>query len=335
MSPTGIEEKVAFLSKPEAYPGCASRVDIKQTHMSWVFLTETQAWKLKKPVRNEYVDFSTPEGRRRNCEREIRLNRRLAPDVYRGVVPLTASRDGNFELGGRGEPVDWLVCMRRLPPDRMLDQVISRRAVSAEDVFSLASVLAEFYGKARQIRITGLQYRTRLSANLEAIRTELAKAEYELPTNLVHSKVDSQLKVLRQNGALFDGRAAAGKIVEAHGDLRPEHVCLERRPVIIDCLEFNWNLRVLDAASDLAFLALECDRLGVPETGAFILKTYAARSGDRPSHPLIEFYKSYHACTRAKVAVRHLKDESIRDRARWKEKAIRYLETAGTATAAA
>ncbi len=335
MSPTGIAEKVAFLGKPEAYSGRARRVDILQTHMSWVFLTETEAWKLKKPVRNEYVDFSTPEARRKNCEREIRLNRRLAPDVYRGAAPLTASREGNFELGGRGEPVDWLVCMRRLPPDRMLDQVIARRAVSAEDVFRLASVLAEFYGKARRIRMTGLQYRARLGANLEAVRTELAKAEYGLPANLVHSKVDSQLEVLRHNCALFDRRAAAGKIVEAHGDLRPEHICLERRPVVIDCLDFNWNLRILDAASDLAFLALECDGLGVPETGAFILTTYAALSGDRPSHQLIEFYKGYHACTRAKVAVRHLKDEGIPDRARWTKKAIRYLETAGTAAAAA
>jgi aminoglycoside phosphotransferase family enzyme len=125
----GIEEKVAFLSRPEAYPDRPKHVEVKQTHMSWVFLTETCAWKLKKPVRTEYLDFTSPKKRRRNCEREVLLNRRLAPDVYHGVVPLTMAPEGNIQLGGHGKVLDWLVCMRRLPSDRMLDQAIARHTV--------------------------------------------------------------------------------------------------------------------------------------------------------------------------------------------------------------
>jgi aminoglycoside phosphotransferase family enzyme len=320
-----LKEKIAFLNRPEAYPDHAERVETKQTHMSWVFLTETHAWKLKKPVRTEYLDFSTPEARLRDCEREVQLNRRLAPDVYRGVVPLTAGRQGNLQLSGPGKPVDWLVCMRRLPSDRMLDNVIACHAVSEEDVLKLASVLSAFYKKAPPVRITGLQYRKRLTADLEAARNELLKPEYRLPTNLVASIISSQLGFLRQNPALFDRRVQAGKIVDAHGDLRPEHICLEREPVIIDCLEFNRNLRILDAASELTFLALECERLGAPNIEEIIFRKYGEETGDRPSNELRAFYKSYHACIRAKIAIWHLKDNGIRDRAIWIAKANCYL----------
>jgi aminoglycoside phosphotransferase family enzyme len=321
----GIEEEVAFLSRPEAYPDRVFRVETKQTHMSWIFLTETDAWKLKKRVCSEYVDFSTPERRRHNCKKEVRLNRRLAPDVYRGVVPLTVDRQGDLQLGGQGKPVDWLVCMRRLPSDRMLDRVIARRAVSEEDMIDLATVLSAFYKTARPIRITGPQYGSRLAADLQAAGKELIKARYGLPSNFVESVVRSQLEFLEHNPSLFDGRVQAGKIVEGHGDLRPEHICLERPPVIIDCLEFNRNLRILDAASELAFLALECERLGAPEIEEPVFRAYHKETGDRPPHELLTFYKSYHACVRAKVAVWHLKDASVCNRAAWVAKANRYL----------
>jgi len=114
MNMPGIDEKVAFLSRPEAYPDRSARVETKQTHMSWVFLTENQAWKLKKPVCTEYLDFSTPEARRRDCHMEVRLNRRLASDVYNGVVPLTLRNGRDLQLGGPGTRIDWLVSMRRL-----------------------------------------------------------------------------------------------------------------------------------------------------------------------------------------------------------------------------
>jgi len=324
----GIEQKVAFLSRPEAYPDHVQRVDRKQTHMSWVFLTDTYAWKLKKPVRSEYLDFSTPAARKHNCESEVRLNRRLASDVYRGVVPLTVDEQGNLQLYGSGEIVDWLVCMRRLPSDRMLDQLIARQAVSEEDVLKLATLLAAFYKKAQRVRLTGLHYRRRLFTDLEAVRDELTKTDYGLNADLVHWVFNRESRFLQENPAMFDGRAKDGRIIEAHGDLRPEHICLEPQPVIIDCLEFNRDLRILDAASELAFLALECERLGAPWIGDLIFRKYGPETGDHPSDRLLAFYKSYHACIRAKVAIWHLKDEGIQDRAHWRVKANRYLEIA-------
>src|SRR5574341_2429097 len=129
----GIREKVAFLSKPESYPAPTRTVETKETHMSWVFLTDTQAWKLKKPVRLDYLDFSDPEARRRNCEQEVRLNRRLAPEVYLGIAPLILDRQGKMRLEGEGEPIDWLVVMRRLPAARLLDRAIADQTVSEAD----------------------------------------------------------------------------------------------------------------------------------------------------------------------------------------------------------
>jgi aminoglycoside phosphotransferase family enzyme len=147
-----------------------------------------------------------------------------------------------------------------------------------------------------------------------------------VPASLAGSIVNSQLEFLDQNLSLFDERSVAGKIIEAHGDLRPEHVCLERVPVIIDCLEFNRGLRILDVASELTYLALECERLGAAEIGEFIFNKYSGETGDTPARRLIEFYKSYHACVRARIAVSHLKDASVPDRPRWTAKANRYLE---------
>jgi len=326
ISDWSIEEKVAFLRRPVSYPQCAGEVETIQTHMSWVFLTDKHAWKLKKPVRNEYLDFSTPEARRLDCAREVRFNRRLARDVYLGIVPLTFNKKGNLQLGGRrGLRVDSLVLMRRLPANRMLDHLIRSGAVSEKDIAKLASYLATFYKNLAAASITCPQYRKCLTSDLERAGKELAAGAYGLPAGLVQPLIQSQLEFLQRNGGLFDDRIRAGKIIEGHGDLRPEHVCLEESPVVIDCLEFNRSLRILDAASELTFLALECERLGAPVAGEIIFRRYEEETGDRPPRRLLAFYKVYHACIRAKIALWHLQDERIRDRSSWISKAVQYL----------
>jgi aminoglycoside phosphotransferase family enzyme len=167
MKEPGIDEKVAFLSRAQAYPDDVQHVEIRQTHMSWIFLTDKLAWKLKKPVCTEYVDFRTPEARRRNCLREVRLNRRLARNVYLGVVALTM--DGReLQLCGHGNRVDWLVQMRRLPEERMLDSLILRHEVSKPDLLKLASLLASFYKEASPAPMPASEYSERLAADLEA-----------------------------------------------------------------------------------------------------------------------------------------------------------------------
>jgi aminoglycoside phosphotransferase family enzyme len=143
------------------------------------------------------------------------------------------------------------------------------------------------------------------------------------------------LEFLEENGYLFDARVRQGKIVEGHGDLRPEHVCLESQPVVIDCLEFNRSLRILDVASELSFLALECERLGAPEIGERILNGYSEQAGDRPANMLLGFYRAYHACVRAKIAIWHLNDANVQGRDAWVAKAEQYLRMAARKSKAA
>src|SRR5262249_26377306 len=136
-------------------------------------------------------------------------------------------------------------------------------------------------------------------------------------STLVESAVGRGLRCIEHHASLFEKRLDAGKIIEGHGDLRPEHICLENHPVIIDCLEFNRSLRLHDPVSELTFLNLECCRLGAPEIGRLILDTYLQQTGDDPPPELFHFYKTYHASVRAKVAIWHLRDSAVRDTQKW------------------
>jgi uncharacterized protein len=325
-SDPGLGAKVAFLSRPESYPIPTMRVDAVETHMSWVFLTDRDAWKLKKPVRTRYLDFSTEALRRADCEQELRLNRRLADGVYEGTLPLAVDAEGRLRLGAGGYVVDWLVRMRRLPGGRMLDRLLRERALEPGEIERAIERLARFYRDAPRVVMPSTRYRTRFVEEIAENRRELATPAYGLPLESIETTCTRQLALLSARPELFDARA--GRIVEGHGDLRPEHICLEETPQIIDCLEFSRELRLLDPADELAFLALECERLGSPGLAATIFATYAAVTGDAPPETLVDFYQSYRACVRARIAIRHLADTAPREPARWSAQARAYLALA-------
>lgn len=316
---------VAALRRPASYPGAVECVEVIETHMSWVFLTESHAYKLKKPIQTAHLDHSTIEARRQACETELRLNRRLAPTVYLAVVPL-ASADGTLCVGGAGPPTDWLVKMRRLPRHRMLDVCIERGSVLTPEVDSLAVVLAKFYATAERTVSAGPAYRSRLASSIESMRASLEQTRYGLARTEISAVVEAQRRWLLRHGTVLEARA--GAVVDAHGDLRPEHICLEREPVVIDCLEFDRELRLLDPVSELSFLALECRRFGAAWIGEQLLARYAEASGDHAPAPLIPFYESYHAIVRAAVAVWHLDDDALDHSDAWRERAGLYLKLA-------
>jgi len=323
-----LREKVELLRRPEAYPEPTATVEPVETHMSWVFLTERHAYKLKKPVRGESLDFTTPELRRRNSEDEVRLNRRLAEPVYLGVVPLTCAPDGTLALDGEGEPVDWLVHMRRLPADRMLDARIEGGDLDRSEVEPVARHLARFYARAEPVGIAPEAYRRRLAEGTHHDARELVAPEAGLDKDRVEALAAEQLRFLEARADLFDVRVAEGRIVEGHGDLRPEHICLTEEPAIIDCLEFSRELRVGDPADELAFLALECERLGRPEVGGWFLDAYRRETGDDPPEPLLRFHRTFRCLRRAVIAIWHLRDEDVADPDEWVRRARRYLELA-------
>ncbi|HVH99680.1 MAG TPA: hypothetical protein VM869_13255 [Enhygromyxa sp.] len=329
LTPDGRErlaELVAGLLRPQSYGEAVACVDAIETHMSWVFLTDLHAYKLKKPIRTALFDHSTIAARHRACAIELRLNRRLARSVYLAVVPVVRAAD-QLQVGGEGEPIDWLVKMRRLPGDRMLDVAIEHGAVSEDDVDRVAGTLAQFFLGAQPIALDGASYREVIAADIASKRASLAQPRYGLDSAEIDAVYAGQQEWLARHGALLEQRAA--RVVDGHGDLRPEHVCLEQAPVIIDCLEFSRQLRTLDPISELAFLALECRRLGAAWIGDRLLADYATHTGDRAPVELIPFYQSQHALIRAAIAVWHLDDDTHADAGeRWRERAREYLRTA-------
>jgi aminoglycoside phosphotransferase family enzyme len=331
-----LREKVSHLSRPESYPEKPAVVEVVQTHMSCVFLTGQHAWKLKKPVRHDFLDFSTLEARRADCEEELRLNRRLAPDVYLEVVPLAVTPQGVLRLGGDGVPVEWLVKMRRLPSQLMLDDAIRRGNVTRQDIRRLTLVLADFFRHAGPVALDAAQYRKRLERDIRANHEGLSPPEYSMPAALVQSITASQLAFLAREAPLLEARVAQRRIVEGHGDLRPEHVCLGPEPLFIDCLEFSRDWRVLDPADELAYLAMECEHAGAPWIGEVVFETYREATGDDPPAALVRFYKAYRATVRARLSAWHLKDNpDPADQGKWVARAQRYLELADRYSASA
>ena len=328
MVATTLESKVALLRQPDTYPDKPSHVEAVETHMSWVFLTDRYAYKLKKPVHYDMLDFSTLALRQQDCEEEVRLNRRLAPNVYLGTVPLTVDSSGAMHMGADGEVIEWLVKMRRLPTERMLDQAIQHGKVDEADIHNVVLKLSRFYQKLSPVEVPGEKYRNEFEKTIELNQRELLTPDYALPQDLIRRVHDEQRDFLKRESGLLDSRAAAKKIVEGHGDLRPEHICLEPDPVIIDCLEFYRQYRVTDPADELSFLSMECDRLGAPYIGTELFRTYENITHDQPPARLINFYKAYRACLRARLAIWHTRELEKHDWPKWQHRAIEYLQLA-------
>lgn len=323
-----LEDKVAFLKRPSAYPDCPNQVDVIETHMSWVFLTKNHVYKLKKPVRTDVLDFSTLEARAQDCQAEVLLNKRLAADVYLGTVPLTVDIHGRLQLGGAGQVVECLVTMKRLPRDYMLDHAIPRSTVRREDVRRFTKKLAYFYDDAHAIEIVPAAYCHRFEQDVNDNYAELSRSEYGLTGAVIKRVIVAQREFLERCRALLEQRVRDHRIIEAHGDLRPEHVCMTQEPVFIDSLEFKREFRILDPADELSYLAMECERLGAAWVGDLVFDTYGEVTSDYPPLELLQFYKSFRATLRAKITIWHIKDDKIRERGKWVKRTMRYLDLA-------
>jgi aminoglycoside phosphotransferase family enzyme len=218
--------------------------------------------------------------------------------------------------------------MRRLAAEQMLDYALLHGTLARDDLLRLASRLASFYPLLPSEPVTPVHYRARLLRRVAGAAGELSRRDYQLPQARVRDLCKAQSAVLERLAPELDERVRAGHIVECHGDLRPEHVYLHQSLAVIDCLEFSHQLRVADAADELAFLALECERLGMPASGRALLQAYGQLSRDAPPPELLDFYQSCRAGTRAVIAARHLLDEEFRDSPHWQRRACQYLQLA-------
>jgi uncharacterized protein len=300
-----LDEKIAFLSKRSSYADATAAVEVVETHFAWVFLTAQDAYKLKKPVQHVQMDYRTRAAREHGCREEVRLNRRLAPAVYQGVVPL--SLRGRDLVIGAGDCVeDWLVKMRRLPSSRMLDQALKCGTVSDLDLERVVARLSGFFEHAVPDAVEGSDYILRLKTRIDVNRQTLRTYGTRLPQRLATEVASLQLEFVERAGAVLAARGA--RVVEGHGDLRAEHVYLGPPVAVIDCLEFDRDLRLLDPAEEIALLSLEIEQLGQGALAEEILRRFCAGSEHPPQGSLLDFYASHRAATSAKLAAWHLDD---------------------------
>ena len=249
--PPTLADKIEFLERGDAYHPPVLEVTRHETHMSQVFLAGEQVYKLKKPVRFPYLDFSTLERREAACRAELRLNSRLARDVYRQVVPLVHSANG-LAIGGSGDVVDWLVVMKRLDNGLMLDRVIAEKRLHRCHVDRVAAALIQFYRHADAVLVPPATLTADFWRSLAYNHRILLDPRLQLSSGLVRYVDAVQRRFLTQRAMGLAERVRARRIVDGHGDLRPEHICLSDPVRIIDCLEFNARLRMVDPLDEIA-----------------------------------------------------------------------------------
>jgi uncharacterized protein len=332
---TQLPEVAQALLDPRIYPDETKKVEMMQTQMSFIFLTGDYVYKIKKPVNLGYLDYSTLEKRLFFCRQEVELNRRLSPDVYLGVIPLTRSL-GLISLSGQGEIVDYAVKMRYLPQERMMNVLLERNRVSPAMVEAVANLLVAFhakaatgpainsFGKIENIRIT-------MDENFAQTDKYIGKA---ITARQFKNIQDYTYRLLEEKSEVFSQRISGNHIRDTHGDLHSAHICFTRSISIYDCIEFNDRFRFNDIIAEIAFLAMDLDHYGRADLSGAFIDSYIRLSGDSQIKELLKFYKCYRAYVRGKVSCFKLDDPYVpeEEKLRTLESSRQYFELAESYT---
>jgi aminoglycoside phosphotransferase family enzyme len=293
---------IAALLDPAAYPEPTREVALVQTHISWVFLTEGFAYKVKKPVDLGFLNFTTLRRRHHYLQEELVLNRRLCPEIYLEVLPIVEGPDG-VRLGGRGHPIEYILKMVRMPQDRMMDEVADRGELTREHLDRIIARLVPFYAQAATgPRINKYGEPAIIAYNHEEnfSRTETLAGEL-LPRELFEEIRDFARTFLSRHRAWFLQRIREGRIRDCHGDLHMKNICLADHVHIFDCIEFNHRFRYGDVAADIDFLAMDLDFHGFKDLGRYFVTRFAEASRDPDLLRMLDFYKCYRAYVRGKI----------------------------------
>lgn len=320
------------LLRPDAYPHAADDIEFHETHGAWVVLAGPYAYKLKKPVDFGFFDFSTFERRAADAEEEVRLNRRLAPSVYLGVVDVV-ERAGRIRIGGPGTLLERAVQMRRLPADGMLSALLEREAATPALMRRIARLVAAFHARAatgpgvdQYGGYANIAHHCRQNFEQVAPFVDLAIPSWE--RDAIQQYVD---RFLHSEGPLLERRIAEGRIRDGHGDLHANSICaVGRQIVIFDCIEFAPAYRCLDVAADVAFLAMDLEHAGRPDLAWSFVSEYVRASGDAELLQLLDFYRCYRAFVRGKVLSLRLAQigNDTAERARITHQARSYFDLA-------
>ncbi len=299
-------EWLKAMLEPDFYPHAPNRVDLVQTHLSWVFLSGDRVYKVKKPVDFGFLDFTTLEKRHFFCQEEIRLNKRLCPEIYIGVTAINHGGQAGFSLGGPGKTVEWAVEMKRMPDQGLMSIMIERDEIEKVDIDGIEELLVPFYQDA--VAPKGKLFLGGIDTVRENCEENFTQTEEFVGTALTQDMYQQIMaytrKFMEDNRELFSLRQEQGRIVEGHGDLYSANICFDRaknKIYIFDCIEFNERFRYGDVAVDMAFLAMDLDFLGLCDLSAHFAKIFQQDTGDQDLEKLLDFYKCYRAVVRGKI----------------------------------
>jgi aminoglycoside phosphotransferase family enzyme/predicted kinase len=306
-----LPEPLLPLLDPHTYPHPCGEIELIETHISWVILTGSHAYKLKKPVKFSFVDFSTLALREKYCREELRCNRLFAPDLYEAVVPVTRRADGTAELDGKGETTEWALRMRQFDNQAQLDRMLERGEVSAEMLRSFGRSLAEMHQALPRLTGSADEVDERIIGPVESNFADIAHTSQQHRHGALLAQT---LELIRGTTgrlqALIGKRLASGSVRECHGDLHLSNLALIDGVVTaFDCLEFNANLRWIDTMSDVAFLFMDCHVRARADLAYAFLDGYLDQSGDYEGAALLGYFCAYRSMVRAKVAALRFEQE--------------------------
>ena len=291
------------LLSSSAYPDPVSSVHLVQTHVSFIFITDNLVYKIKKPVDLGFLNFTTLDRRRFYCNEEVRLNRRLCPDVYLGVVELRESPEG-ARFFGDGAVIDYAVRMKRLPEGKMLDRLLRENKVTADDIRRIARTIGAFHRDAeRNAEIDAYGSVEAIRRNWDENFGQVGKLD-PLPCNAKTIKTVSDWvdTFLGGHADMLADRVARGFIRDCDGDIHSGNICLTDRVLIFDCIEFDKRLRYSDTAADIAFLLMDFEFHDRRDFSSLLLEEYKSVTGDVGIDTVLAFYKTCRAVVRGKVA---------------------------------
>jgi aminoglycoside phosphotransferase family enzyme/predicted kinase len=299
-TPQSQDEVIALLSSPETFG--AARIERVETHASIVFLVGDKAYKLKKALRYSYLDYSTPALRRAACAAEFAINWRFAPNIYLGVQAVARSTSGVLSLNGEGQPVDWVVVMRRFDQAAQFDRMAENHALPIELMRDLADGIAKAHDGAEvRPQFGGLGgLRKAIDITIENLRLAVG---YGLARDDVEAWTDQALRSLDALAPLLEKRRLAGQVRACHGDLHLQNICLfDGRPTLFDAIEFDPAISSTDTLYDLAFLLMDLHHRGLDTHGCLVFNRYLDRRDEIDGLPALPLFMSVRAAIRAQVS---------------------------------
>jgi aminoglycoside phosphotransferase family enzyme len=300
------------LLNPEIYPDRPRAVKFIETHISLLFLTGNFVYKVKKPVDFGFLDFTTLEKRKFFCEQEVKLNRRLSPTIYLGVVTITKA--GNrILLDDGGELVEYAVRMIQIPEEFLMDKLLEKKQVTLTMIEAISGKLVKFYFAAETndlIKSFAQPERVKQDTDENFGQTE-KYIDVAIPRGVYGEIKEKTDDFFRTKRGIFTRRIATDRIRDCHGDLRLEHIFWGDEISIFDCIEFNERFRYTDIAADIAFLSMDLDYHGRQDLSEHLIRAFIGESGDLELMEVLDFYKCYRAYVRGKVESFRLDDPHI------------------------